>query len=156
MARKADPNDLLKQEMLAAIFHGGAWFSTRNNNYLKIAFNETDGCLYARECMIKDGTLEGGAYTFGTDWFDIYFHGRYIDIYTNPETFKRWKVWYDAERGTCYSAPADQMERAKRLVAFCRQADEEALAGGLKAYHISSADFAKVIELSEERLESEE
>ena len=30
-------NESLKAEMISAIRSGGAWFSTRENNYLKIA-----------------------------------------------------------------------------------------------------------------------
>ena len=151
MFKKPDEQELLKQKMLDKIFHGGAWFSTRKNHYLKIAYSDIVECHFARECMIKeDGSLEGGAYTFGTDWFDINFHGRYIDIYTDPDTFKRWNVWYDKEHGTCFKASQDVMEQAKRLVQFCRQADQEALAGVTDAFHIDRADFAKVIELSEQ------
>lgn len=141
--------DLMKQEMLEKIKNGGAWFRTRENNYVKIGYSQADDLLYARECFIKDGTLEGGAYTFGMDWFDISFHGRYIDIYANAETFCVWDVWYDPEKGTCYKAENDRMEKAKRVFAFCKQADAEALAGGLHPYIIDGTNFEKIIELSQ-------
>ena len=141
-------DESLKPEMLDKIMSGGAWFSTGKNKYLKIGYSETDDCLIARECTVTDeGSLEGGAYTFGTDWFDICFHGRYIDIYVDPKTFRRWDVWYDPEKGTCFKAPDDRKEQAKRVFEFCKQADGEAFAGGLKPYKIDSTNFDKILEL---------
>ena len=140
---------LLKMQMLSDIKSGGAWFTTRQDNYLKIGYIRTDDCLCARECILRNGSLEGGAYTFGLDWFDIYFHGRYIDIYADPETFRRWDIVYDPVRGTCCNAPEDSA-KAKRITEFCGQADQEALAGIGHAYHISKAAFADMIALSEE------
>lgn len=143
-------DESLKPEMLDKIMSGGAWFSTGKNKYLKIGYSETDDCLIARECTVTDeGSLEGGAYTFGTDWFDICFHGRYIDIYVDPKTFRRWDVWYDPEKGTRFKAPEDRIKKAERIAKFCRQADGEALAGGIEPYMITGADFSNVIELSE-------
>ena len=137
----------LKIEMLEKIRSGGAWFSTRSDKFIKIAYSNADDCYYARECFLKDGTLEGGAYTFGTDWFDIYFHKRNIDIYADADSFQTWDVWYDPEKGTCFKAPDDKKEQAKRVFEFCKQADGEALAGGLKPYKIDSTNFDKILEL---------
>ena len=69
-----------KSAMINSIRSEGAWFITRKDKYVKIGFSEADDCYFARECFLKDGVLEGGAYSFGTDWFDISFHGKYIDI----------------------------------------------------------------------------
>ena len=140
-------NNPLQAEMLNAIRDGGAWFSTRKDHYVKIGYNRTDNCYYARECNLKDGSLEGGAYSFGTDWFDISFHGIYIDIYADADTFRKWNVWYDAEKGTCFKEPAEVMEQAKRVVEFCREADAEALAGITGEYQISGTNFDKIIQL---------
>ena len=134
----------LKSEMLAAIRKSGAWFTTRNDTFIKIGYSPEDNCYFARECIFRDGTMTGGAYTFGTDWFDISFHGKYIDIYVDPETFRRWDIVYDPENGTC---GAGESGRQARMLGFCRQADQEALAGGLDAYQIHSANFSKIIEL---------
>lgn len=149
--------DALKQEMLDRIWHGGAWFTTRPHYYLKIAYSEADGCLFARECVVKTGaaeapapTVEGGAYTFGTDWFDISFHGKRIDIYTDPETFKRWDVLYDPVKGTAMKGVKDAVSIEARILEFCKQADREALAGNLEPFVISGTNFDKVIELSED------
>ena len=76
--------EALKSEMIERIRSGGAWFTTRKDKYVKIGFSEADNCYFARECFFKDDALEGGAYSFGTDWFDISFHGKYIDIYVDP------------------------------------------------------------------------
>lgn len=142
-------DESVKSEMLDKIRSGGAWFSTRENKYVKIGYSKQDDCLYARECFLEEGTLEGGAYTFGMDWFDIYFHGKYIDIYANAETFRQWDVWYDREKGTCFDADEEHRDQAVRLARFCSQADAEALAGIEGAYRITSTNFDKIIELSE-------
>ena len=143
--------EILKSEMLEKIRTGAAWFTTRPDFFIMIGYDETDKCYCARECEFRDGRLEGGAYTFGTDWFDISFHGRYIDIYVDPETFRRWPVFYDAERGTRYEDADQCAGQAERVLKFCRQADREALAGGLDAYKIDGANFAHIIELSDNK-----
>ena len=140
--------DELKSTMLEHIREGGAWFTTRKDKYIKIGFSGTDNCYFARECFLKDGSTEGGAYSFGTDWFDINFHGRYIDIYVDPETFRSWPVRYDAERGTCFEDADEGAGQAGRILDFCRQADTEALVGIKSAYQIDSANFDAVTELS--------
>jgi hypothetical protein len=145
-------HDALKREMLDKIKNGGAWFCTRENNYVKIAYSETDNCLYARECFIKEDGLEGGAYTFGMDWFDISFHGKYIDIYADADSFKSWNVWYDSEKGTCYKAEDRVREMAKRVMQFCKQADQEALSGDIAPYKIDGTNFDKIIEMSQTSL----
>ena len=142
-------NEMLRREMLDAIKNGGAWFCTRKDKYLKIGYSEADDCYVARECFIKEGALEGGAYTFGTDWFDISFHGRYIDIYVDPETVRRWNIWYDPEKGTCYDSEEKNNAWLERVFEFCRQADAEALNGINDPYMISGADFSGIIPLSE-------
>lgn len=141
--------EMLQHEMLEKIRNGGAWFMTRAGKYIKIGFSDIDECYFARECFLNDGDLEGGAYSFGTDWFDINFHGRYIDIYVDPETFKRWPVTYDPETGTRFDGSEECVGQEKRILEFCRQADEEALCGIKGAYRIDSANFDKVMELSE-------
>ena len=138
----------LKSKMLEDIRKDGAWFNTRKDKFIKIGFSETDNCYFARECFFKEGSLDGGAYSFGTDWFDISFHGRYIDIYVDPETFKSWPIHYDAERGTRYEDADECVGMAERLLRFCRQADKEALDGITKSYQIDSANFGAVMELS--------
>ena len=141
----------LQREMLERIRSGGAWFTTRKDKYLKITYSETDNCYFARECFMKKGTLEGGAYSFGTDWFDINFHGKYIDIYVDPETFRKWAVSYDPARGTLYEDADECVGMAKRMLDFCKEADAEALAGSLIAYKIDSANFDNVMELSSDK-----
>ena len=136
--------DALKSEMIANIRSAGAWFTTRKDKFVKIGFSETDNCYFARECFLKDGGLEGGAYSFGTDWFDISFHGKYIDIYVDPDTFKEWPVVWSAESGTRYESKDECVGRAKRAVDFCRQADAEALAGVSDAYHIDGTNFSVI------------
>ena len=138
----------MKSEMMDAIRSGGAWFSTGTGEYTKIAYSEADNCYFARECFLKDGGLEGGAYSFGTDWFDISFHGKYIDIYVDPETFRRWAIRWDAERGTCYEEADGRAGMAERVLRFCKQADREALDGIRSSFRISGTSFDKVIELS--------
>ena len=39
----------LKIEMLEKIRSGGAWFSTRSDKFIKIAYSNADDCYYARE-----------------------------------------------------------------------------------------------------------
>ena len=152
--------DALKQQMLDRIWHGGAWFTTRTDNFMKIAYSAADECLFARECVLREGTLIGGAYTFGTDWFDISFHGRRIDIYCDPETFRSWEIVYDPDRGTMISTSEGDNEppapvssaKSQRLLKFCSEADQEVLGGAPSvrtAYHIDGAPFAKTISLSE-------
>ena len=123
----ANKKEALKSGMIGNIRSGGAWFTTRKDKYVKIGFSEADNCYFARECFLKDGSLEGGAYSFGTDWFDISFHGRYIHIYADPDTFRQWPVLYRAGAGTVYSRAADQAEGrseerrvGKECVSTCR------------------------------------
>ena len=130
-------NDRLKAEMINAINSGGAWFSTRANNYLKIAPGD-GGKLYARECIVSNGEVSGKAYTFGTDWFDISFHGRLVDIYVDPDTLKVWEN--------------EELAGTGNLAAFCRQADSEALSGNIYPYHIDGAPFAENLMPSEGRM----
>lgn len=131
-------NDSLKAEMISAIRSGGAWFSTRENNYLKIADSGEGGRLCARECIVNDGAVSGRAYTFGNDWFDISFHGRLVDIYVDPDTLKVWDE--------------EELNGSGKLAAFCRQADSEALAGNMHPYHIDGAPFAENLMPSEARM----
>ncbi|MBQ6315512.1 MAG: hypothetical protein IKE85_01165 [Mogibacterium sp.] len=139
----ADNNDLIKAQMIQAINNGGAWFSTRENNFLRIG---AAGTMLAKECILEDGRVTGNAYTFGTDWFDISMHGRWTDIYVDPDTLKVWEI----DEDTDYSKfPAD-------LALFCREADEEALAGITGAYHIDGTGFAQNLKPSEERMGKKE
>lgn len=148
----AKDNDQIKAEMIKRINSGGAWFSTREQNYLKIAAGGQENSLYARECIIADdGTMTGEAYTFGTDWFDISFHGRLVDIYIDPDSLKIWDVRYDRDRGT-YAAEGDGAGPSGSLLAFCRDADMEALSGSIRAYHIDGAGFARNLGASEMRM----
>ena len=137
--------------MLESIRNGGAWFNTRQDKFIKIGYSETDNCYFARECFLKDGGLDGGAYSFGTDWFDISFHGRYIDIYVDPETFKSWPIRYDAERGTLYENTDEGVGQGERILEFCKQADKEALEGITRSFQIDSANFDAVMQLSEQK-----
>lgn len=139
----------LQREMLESIRAGGAWFSIRDDNNIKIGYSPEDDCYIARECRFRESGLEGGAYTFGTDWFDISFHGKYIDIYVDPETFRRWPVVHDASRGTHFESAKESAGIAERVLEFCKQADAEALAGVEGAYKIDGANFDKVMELSD-------
>lgn len=140
----------LQAEMMDAIRSGAAWFTTGKDKFVKIGYSKVDGCYFARECNLKDGSLEGGAYSFGTDWFDISFHGKRIDIYTDPETFKRWDVLYDPVKGTAMKGVKDAVSIEARILEFCKQADREALAGNLEPFVISGTNFDKVIQLSED------
>ena len=131
----------LKSGMIEKIRNGGAWFTTRKDRYVKIGFSSPDNCYFARECFLKDGTLEGGAYSFGTDWFDISFHGRYIHIYADPDTFRQWPVSYSDEWGTWYDKDEDPAGQAERMLKFCTRADREALLGITDVYEISGTNF---------------
>lgn len=156
-------DDLLKAEMIDAIHLGGAWFTTRDNCFIKIGSSGNEDLMYARVCIIEaesksaaaDNALRGGAYTFGTDWFDISFHGRLIDIYVDPDTLKTWDIRYDEEHGT-YMSPGNGLIKDGSLVEFCRQADQEVLSGavngGIKAYQIDGAGFAKELPPSEKKM----
>ena len=141
--------DALKSEMIKAINDGGAWFVTRPGNYIKIGYNESDNCMYARECVFRDGALTGKAYSFGTDWFDISMHGSRTDIYSDPDTFRKWEISYDPERGTHVASSDGEASPSAKLVEFCRQADSEALNGISGGYHIDSAAFAEEMQTSE-------
>ena len=142
--------ELLQHEMLESIRNGGAWFTTWKDKFIKIEYSKADDCYFARECFKVEGGLEGGAYTFGTDWFDINFHGRNIDIYVDPASFRRWPVSYDAVRGTFYDSE-ECIGMAERVLRFCKLADREALAGGLDPYKISGANFSGIIQLEDDK-----
>ena len=137
--------EALKSEMIENIRSGGAWFTTRKDKYVKIGFSETDNQYFARECFFKDGTLDGGAYSFGTDWFDISFHGRNSDIYVDPDTFISWPVSYTPESGTSYQNGEEAVGQAERILKFCKRADREALAGIRSAYEIDGTNFDHII-----------
>jgi hypothetical protein len=137
--------EALKSGMIEIIRSGGAWFTTRKDKFVKIGFSEPDNCYFARECFFKEDTLEGGAYSFGTDWFDISFHGKYIDIYVDPDTFKQWPVSYSAGRGTSYDRSEEPSGQAERMLKFCKRADREALLGITDAYEISGTNFDHII-----------
>ena len=137
--------EALKSEMIEKIRSEGAWFTTRKDKYVKIGFSDADNCYFARECFLKDGTLEGGAYSFGTDWFDISFHGKYIHIYADPDTFRSWPISFDAENGTRYKDGEETAGLAERIFKFCRRADKEALLGIRDAYEINGTNFDHII-----------
>lgn len=141
--------EALKSEMIENIRNGGAWFTTRKDKYVKIGFSPLDNCYFARECFIKDRTLEGGAYSFGTDWFDISFHGKYIDIYVDPDTFRQWPVRFSHEKGTHYEKAEETSGMAERMLEFCKQADMETLAGIRNAYEIDGTNFDHIISVKE-------
>ena len=141
---KNEQNEALKRDMLDAIQNGGCWFSTRRNHYVKITRDEVEGLLFARECHFEDEEMEGGAYTFGMDWFDISIRGKSIDIYADAESFQSWDIWYDKEQGTCYKTREDGREPSKRLIKFCTGADLEARHGIPRYYTIDSTNFAKI------------
>lgn len=141
--------DLLKSEMTKQIYGSGAWFSTREDNYLKIGYSESDNRLYARECVFRDGVLTGNAYSFGTDWFDISMRGRRTDIYVDPDTLRKWEIRYDPENGTKFRSSEGASNPPVQLMNFCREADREALEGIAGAYHINSAGFAEEMQPSE-------
>ena len=149
-----DRKEELKSAMLEYIRNGGAWFVTRRDKYTKIGFSEIDNCYFARECFLNDGALEGGAYTFGTDWFDISFHGKYIDIYADPDTFREWPVTWSAEKGTRYKGADGCVGQAERLLEFCRQADTEVLESPPSAYQIDGTNFAHIISVKGDSTES--
>jgi len=170
--------DKLKAEMLEKMRNGGAWFRTRKDNYLKIEFIPSDNCYYARECVIMPADrssgnsienrpgITGGAYTFGTDWFDIHFHGfggKWLDIYVDPDTLRSWEVVYDDEGGISFEPMQSAIDGAEnsagdpglppsKLKEFCIQADHEALAGLSDTYHLDGAAFARFLAPSEERM----
>ena len=137
--------EAVKSEMIEKIRSGGAWFTTRKDKYVKIGFSEADNCYFARECFFRDGSLEGGAYSFGTDWFDISFHGKYIDIYADPDTFRQWPVSFIPGKGTCYKDGEECAGQAERMLKFCKRADREALSGIAGAYEISGTNFDHII-----------
>ena len=141
--------NILQAEMMENILGGGAWFATGREKYIKIGYSKTDGCYFARECELKNGTMECKAYSFGTDWFDISFHGKYIDIYSDPDTFKTWEVWYDEDKGTQSKSNYKSIEIAKRIVDFCEEADLEALTGIENPYVISGTNFDFLAERTE-------
>ena len=151
---KKERNEALKRDMLETIKNGGCWFCTRRNHFVKIARDEVEGLLFARECHFKEEgkekgveeVMEGGAYTFGMDWFDISIRGKSIDIYADAESFQSWDVWYDKEQGTCHKTREDGKEPSQRLVKFCAQADKEALQGIPRYYTIDSTNFSKIEE----------
>lgn len=165
----AKDNDLLKAEMIDSINSGGAWFTTRENNYLKIGCTDNDDRLCARVCILKGGSLQDGssdpagasgtqepvltgkAYTFGRDWFDISFHGRLTDIYVDPDTLESWDIRFDPDKGT-YQDPGSERSASGALMTFCSLADSEALAGVEGAYKIDGAGFADELMPSEERM----
>ena len=137
--------EALKSAMIEKIRGEGAWFTTRKDKYVKIGFSEADNCYFARECFFKDDALEGGAYSFGTDWFDISFHGKYIDIYVDPDTFRQWPVSYSAGRGTVYDKSEEPSGQAERMLKFYKRADKEALLGITDAYEIDGTNFDHII-----------
>ena len=137
--------EAVKSEMIEKIRSGGAWFTTRKDKYVKIGFSEPDNCYFARECFFRDGSLEGGAYSFGTDWFDIRFHGKYIDIYADPDTFRQWPVSFISGKGTCYKDGEECAGQSERMLKFCKRADREALLGVTGAYERSGTNFDHII-----------
>ncbi|MDO5139774.1 MAG: hypothetical protein Q4D71_15120 [Oscillospiraceae bacterium] len=141
--------EALKSEMIGKIRGGGTWFTTRKDKYVKIGFSQPDNCYFARECFMNDSTLEGGAYSFGTDWFDISFHGKYIDIYVDPDTFRQWPVSYTRERGTRFDKTEETTGLAERMLEFCKRADLEALSGIRDAYQINGTNFDHIISVKE-------
>ena len=142
--------EVMKRGMVDKIRKVGTWFCTRKDKYVKIGFSEPDDSYFARECFLADGGLQGGAYSFGTDWFDISFHGKYIDIYADPDTFKVWPVSYSSERGTHFEKSDERDARAERMLEFCKQADAEALAGITDPYHINGTNFEHLRNTKEE------
>ena len=174
-------NDRIKADMIAGINSGGAWFRTRENNYLKIGRSDTDDCLYAMACAVgPENVINAGAYSFGTDWFDISFHGSLIDIYVDPDTLQRRDIIYtdsevsaaedSAENAERHSADlhrhepvlqlrdADgRLENASRLAQFCKHADKEIremIDNGtdLRAFRIDGAGFAHELDPSEAKM----
>ncbi len=141
--------EALKSKMIEDIRGGGAWFTTRKDKYVKIGFSAADNCYFARECFFKDGALDGGAYSFGTDWFDISFHGKYIDIYVDPDTFEQWQIVYSTGQGTRFEKSEETSDRAERMLKFCKQADREALSGIADAYEINGTNFDHIISVRE-------
>lgn len=161
----SENSDSLKKKMIDEIFSGGAWFTTRENCFIRIGGSGNDGLMYARVCIIEakpdaaaDTVLRGGAYTFGTDWFDIRFHGRLVDIYVDPETLEAWDVRYDEKHGTYLNSENGRVKDGA-LVEFCSQADQEVLAAvlnggseGISAFPIDGTGFAKELPPSEKKM----
>lgn len=147
--------DLQKADMINRIHNGGAWFCTRKGNYLKIS-SVSEGLLYARECIVRDGTITGGAYTFSTDWFDISFHGRWIDIYIDPDTLSSWDVVRSEEGSLRFMPVTGSSYQPADLEHFCAEADREVLAGPPAAFHLDGASFTQYLAPSEERMGSRE
>lgn len=141
---KNEQCEALKRDMLEAITSGGCWFCTRKNKYVKIGYDEVDGVIFARECHLKDDGMEGGAYTFAMDWFDLSVRPRSIDIYADAESFESWDIWYDSQNGTCNKTREDGRDPSLRLINFCARADQEALAGLPRYYTINSTNFDKI------------
>lgn len=131
----------LQAEIMEKILHGGAWFTTRRERFVKIEYSEIDGCYFARECNLKDDSLEAFAYSFGTDWFDISIRGPHIDIYSDPDTFKTWEIWYERGTGTMFNSAYKATEIGKRMIEFCREADREVLSEINEPYEISGTNF---------------
>lgn len=156
----AEDKDLLKADMIENINKGGAWFMTREGNYLRIGRSDTDAGMFAAAFAVKDGGIEAGAYTFGSDWFDISFHGSLIDIYVDPDTLKRWDVVY-AEDGDSQAPSMNlkcedgSLENMSRIALFAKQADAElraSLPDRLPAYRIDGAGFARELTPSEAKM----
>lgn len=138
--------DVLRKEMLDKIRSSGAWFCTGTDRFVKIIFSKEDNCYFARECFRKDdGSLEGGAYSFGTDWFDISFHGKHVDIYADADSFRDWDISHDEGKSGGDDGPDDKEDTAERLLEFCKEADAEVRAGDPPAYRISGTNFEKIL-----------
>jgi hypothetical protein len=156
----AEDKDLLKADMIENINKGGAWFTTREGSYLKIGRNDTDAGMFAAAFAVNNGEIEAGAYTFGSDWFDISFHGSLIDIYVDPDTLKHWDVVYEDESGSgsrSMNLKSDDgsLENMSRIALFAKQADAElraSLPDRLPAYRIDGAGFARELTPSEAKM----
>ena len=154
----ADGNNSLKAEMIGRINKGGAWFTTRKGNYLKITGSDAgSGMSAAAFAIADDKTVSAAAYTFGTDWFDISFHGGLIDIYVDPDTLKRREIVIEGPDSLKLISEDGAGDSTSRLAAFCRQAYMELMASspasGLSgAYHIDGAGFAAELTPSEARM----
>lgn len=139
--------DKLRKEMLDRILNEGAWFKVGQDRFVKIGYSKEDNCYFARECFRKNGGLQGGAYSFGTDWFDISFHGKYIDIYADAETFKDWNISHDSARTGADGEAVSTEDTAQRILDFCREADAEVMEKDPAAYSISGTNFDKILEI---------
>ena len=131
----------LQAEMMDNIREAGAWFDIGREKYVKIEYSEIDNLYLARECDLKKKDMEAKAYTFGSDWFDISFHGKYIDIYADADTFKKWEIWYEPGKGTQSKSSYKSLDIGKRIIEFCTKADSEALSGPSPCYEISGTNF---------------